>query len=207
MLSLGYLPFPKQEVGLGQRALSEGISVNLPVHPLKQLKLTSCGEAVIAMAYHYAYPKNELDERAILTYAEMQGYYTEKKFPFTSPANMVKIVRHYTKDFSTGMVSNSADGLVLLSANLQNGNPVIIDILARLDDPRSGAHFVLVTGIKTPADNKYAVTVYYNDPITGKNRSSPWYGDGGVWSAWRNNGDPGGAGWWLSIQASMPELP
>jgi hypothetical protein len=207
MFYSGWLPFSQQKVGLDWREPSEGISINLPVSPLKQLKLTSCGEAVIAMAYHYAYPKTTLDERAIITYAEMQGYYTEKKFPFTSPANMVKITGHYSKDISTGLVGNPKQGLAQLISSLQNGKPVMIDILSQLDDPHSGAHFVLVTGLKIPADNKYAVTVYYNDPITGKNRSSPWFGEGGVWSAWHNNGDPGGAGWWLSILASAPDLP
>lgn len=30
----------------------QGISINLPVNPIKQSKATSCGEAVIAMAYN-----------------------------------------------------------------------------------------------------------------------------------------------------------
>jgi hypothetical protein len=192
--------------GLGQASGAaalgslQGLSINLPVEPLKQLKITSCGEAVIAMAHQYAYPQAGIGEREILTYAEMMGYYTEKKWPFTSPANMVKITKHYTRDFSSGTVSGSNQGLELLARELQKGHPVMIDILTRLDEPRSGAHFVLVTGISVAADNKYAITIYYNEPLTGKNKSAPWYGDGGLWNAWRNNGDPGGSGWWLSIQ-------
>lgn len=207
MLNFGLWPTPNRVIDADKLASQQGLMINLPVYPLKQLKLTSCGEAVIAMAYHFAYPKTSLDERVILTYAEMQGYYTEKKWPFTSPANMVRLTEHYTKDISSGAVSSAEQGLALLMSNLQSGTPVVIDILTRLDDPRSGAHFVLVTGLHIPADNKYAVTVYYNDPNTGTNRSSPWYGDGGVWSAWRHNGDPGGAGWWLSIQEPMLDLP
>lgn len=205
MVNVGLFPFLGQIAGVKAFVSAAGISVNIPVQPRKQLKLTSCGEAVIAMAYHYAYPQTSVDERDILTYAEAQRYYNEKKWPFTSPANMLKIARHYTKDISTGAVSTSAEGLALLSESLRNGNPVIIDILTQLDNPRSGAHFVLVTGLRIPEDNKFAVTVSYNDPATGKNRSAPWYGNGGVWSAWHNNGDPGGAGWWLSIPVSAAE--
>jgi len=176
-----------------------GLSINLPVNPIKQSKATSCGEAVIAMAYNYAYPETAMKERVILTYAEMQGYYTEMKAPFTSPANMVRITQHYTKNYSTGNVKNSDQGLTLLREKLENGNPVIIDAIARLYDPTSGAHFILVTGISVAPDNKYAVMIYYNEPLTGKNRSSPWFGDRGIWNAWHHNSDPGGSGWWLSL--------
>jgi hypothetical protein len=192
-----------QVSGADALASLRGISINLPVEPIKQSKITSCGEAVIAMAYHYAYPKTAIDERDILAYAEMQGYYIEKKWPFTSPTNMVRITQHYTRDFSTGTVGNSDQGLALLIGELQKGDPIIIDIFARLDDPTSGAHFVLVIGISVASDNKYAITIYYNDPLTGKNRSAPWFGDGGIWNAWRRNGDPGGSGWWLSIPPSL----
>jgi len=177
----------------------EGLSINLPVNPIKQSKATSCGEAVIAMAYNYAYPETAMKERVILTYAEMQGYYTEMKAPFTSPANMVKITQHYTKNYSAGTASNSDEGLMLLREKLQMGNPVIIDVIARLFDPTSGAHFILVTGISVSPDNKYAIMIYYNDPLTGNNRSSPWFGEEGIWNAWNHNGDPGGSGWWLSF--------
>jgi hypothetical protein len=151
------------------------------------------------MAYNYAYPRITMKERDILTYAEMQAYYTEMKAPFTSPANMVRITQHYTKNYSTGTVSSSEQGLTLLNEKLQNGNPVIIDVFARLDDPTSGAHFILVTGISVAPDNKYAIMIYYNDPLTGKNRSSPWFGEEGIWNAWRHNSDPGGSGWWLTF--------
>jgi hypothetical protein len=96
ILNFGLFPFPGQIAGAKPFMSVAGVSINLPVQPLKQMKLTSCGEAVIAMAYHYAYPKTSVNERDILTYAEAQGYYNEKKWPFTSPANMLKITRHYT---------------------------------------------------------------------------------------------------------------
>lgn len=184
--------------------LQPGEALHVPVAPLQQLKLTSCGEAVLAMAYQYAYPQTDLDEQQITVYAEMQGYYTETKFPFTSPANMVALTRHYTRNFASGTASASAEGLALLSAELHKGHPVIIDILARLDDPRSGAHFVLVTGLSVAPGNPSAILVYYNDPLTGKAKSSPWYGEEGLWNAWHNNGDPGGSGWWLAIQVAPP---
>jgi hypothetical protein len=203
VLSLGLLvlahPYLTQTYAAYLTGWLEGFSINLPVNPIKQSKATSCGEAVIAMAYNYAYPDTAMKERVILSYAEMQGYYTEMKAPFTSPANMVKITQHYTKNYSTGTVSNSDQGLTLLTEKLKKGNPVIIDVIAQLDDPTSGAHFILVTGISVASDNKYAIMVYYNEPLTGKNKSSPWFGDEGIWNAWRHNNDPGGSGWWLSF--------
>jgi hypothetical protein len=185
----------------------EGLSIQLPVAPLRQTKITSCGPAVLAMAYRYAFPLGETGERDILTYAEMQGWYTETKYPYTSPANMVKIIRHYTRDLSTGQAASAAQGLEILSVQLRQGHPVIIDALTLLDDPRSGAHYLLVTGISVAPDNKYAVTIHYNDPLTGKTKSAPYYGEGGLWDAWRRNGDPGGSGWWLVIHvAPAPEI-
>ena len=177
----------------------DGEVIQLSVSPLRQSKLTSCGPAVLAMAYHYAHPKGNTSERAILTYAEKQGWYTETKYPYTSPANMVKIIRHYTKNVSSGQVVSPQDGLDLLFRELRRGNPVIIDALTLFDTPRSGAHFVLVTGLSAAPDNKYAVTITYIDPLTGRTKSAPYYGEGGLWNAWRRNGDPGGAGWWLVI--------
>ncbi len=186
------------------RALpSEGESIQLAVRPLKQSKITSCGPATLAMAYTYAYRLGNLSERAILTYAELQGWYTETKYPYTSPANMVNIIRHYTKNSSSGQVLYPQDGLDVLFGELRRGNPVIIDALTLFDDPRSGAHFVLVTGISVAAGNKFAVTVTYIDPQTGRIKSAPYYGAGGLWNAWRRNGDPGGAGWWLVIPISF----
>ncbi|GAB4492022.1 MAG: hypothetical protein Fur0016_25570 [Anaerolineales bacterium] len=183
----------------------DGEFIQLSVRPFRQSKITSCGPAVLAMAYHYAYPMGNISERAILTYAEGQGWYTETKYPYTSPANMLKIIRHYTANFSSGQVVLPQDGLNLLLRELRRGNPIIIDTLTLLDDSRSGAHFVLVTGISVAVGNKYAVTVTYIDPLTGGIKSAPYYGEGGLWNAWRRNGDPGGAGWWLVIPL-LPEV-
>ncbi len=183
----------------------DGEFIQLSVRPFRQSKITSCGPAVLAMAYHYAYPMGNISERAILTYAEAQGWYTETKYPYTSPANMLKMIRHYTANFFSGQVVSPQDGLNLLLRELRRGNPIIIDTLTLLDNPRSGAHFVLVTGISVAVGNKYAVTVTYIDPLTGGTKSAPYYGEGGLWNAWRRNGDPGGAGWWLVIPL-LPEV-
>ena len=96
-----------------------------------------------------------------------------------------------------------SEGLDLLFRELRRGNPVIIDALTLFDTPRSGAHFVLVTGISVAPDNKYAVTITYIDPLTGGTKSAPYYGEGGLWNAWRRNGDPGGAGWWLVVPVPL----
>lgn len=185
---------------LPARALSfQGEVIQLSVRPFRQSKITSCGPAALAMAYHYAYPQENISERVILTYAEEQGWYTETKYPYTSPANMLKIIRHYTQNIVSGQVVSPQDGLDLLIRELRRGNPVILDALTRFDTPHSGAHFVLATGISISPDNQYAVTVTYLDPLTGGAKSAPYYGEGGLWNAWRRNGDPGGAGWWLVI--------
>jgi hypothetical protein len=171
----------------------------LSVPALKQSKATSCGEAVIAMAYNYAYPETPLDEAALIAYAAENGYYTSGAAPFTSPADMKKIVAHYGNNYQSGHVSSQAQGLDLLKRKLQAGQPVMIDILTRLNDRESGAHFVLVTGIFVDPRTDNMAIIYYNNPLSGKNRAAAWGGSAGLWNAWKNNGDPGGAGWWLVI--------
>jgi hypothetical protein len=173
------------------------LSLDVPV--LKQAWSTSCGEAVIAMTYNYAYPQTPLSEQEVIEFAAAQGYYTPGKPPFTSPASMVKIAEHYAKDVSSGTVATSQEGLVLLIEKLQQGEPVIIDVLSNFSDPESEAHFIVVTGISVDPASEDRVIIHYNDPLTGTKESDEWDGSQGVWNAWLMNGDPGGAGWWLVI--------
>jgi hypothetical protein len=114
---------------------------------------------------------------------------------------MKKIARHYTTDVSSGSVFNAAHGLAVLIRRLKDDEPVIIDVLTHFDDPDSSAHFVLVTGIARNANDPTLITVSYNNPLTGRNESAPWEGETGIWHAWRNNPDPGGAGWWMVISS------
>lgn len=209
VLTLFLAVFSQFFVSVSARALaSEGEFVQLSITPFRQSKITSCGPAVLAMAYYYAYPMGNISERDILAYAQRQGWYTETKYPYTSPANMVKIIQHYAKNISSGQAVSPQDGLDLLFRELRRGNPVIVDALVRLDDRQSGAHFVLVTGFSVAPGNKYAVTITYIDPLTGGTKSAPYYGEGGLWNAWRHNGDPGGAGWWLVIPLPLEvEIP
>lgn len=174
--------------------------MNLPVDAILQSKVTSCGPAVIVMAYNYANPEKQIDEQEVIEYASGEEYYTEKKFPFTSPENMVKIAKDYAKGtVSSGTVDDPDEALALLTEKLTGGDPVVIDVLVRLDNPYSGAHFVVVTGMAVDPRNPRAVKIFYNDPLWGRNRSSDWLGDEGIWNAWKNNRDPGGSGWWMVI--------
>jgi len=182
----------------GTRLLKYGTMI-LPVKNVLQSKYTSCGEAVIAMAHNYAYPETRIDESEVIEYAAERGYYTERRFPFTSPENMVRIGEHYTDTVLTGNVDEADEALNFLIKTLTGGDPVIIDIRTRLYDPRSGAHFVVVTGLEYDPDNPNATRIYYNDPLMMENRSSKWLGREGVWNAWQNNPDPGGSGWWMVI--------
>jgi hypothetical protein len=185
----------------GQYSMSqiqkESLQLQVPV--MQQSRGTSCGEAVITMVYNHAYPGTLLTEQEVIEYAASNGYFTENLSPFTSPANMVKIARHYAEDVSTGAVLSSSQGLSLLRQKLRNGEPVIIDVLSDFRDPESEAHFVVVTGISVDPDRNNAVIIHYNDPLTGTQEADDWAGPEGVWNAWRTNGDPGGAGWWLVI--------
>jgi len=173
--------------------------VNIQVQAIQQSKSTSCGEAVIVMAYNYAHPGTPLNEPEVIDYAAAQGYFTEGIPPFTSPANMVKIARQYADKVSTGAVLSSNQGLLLLIQRLRAGEPVIIDVLSNFSDPDSEAHFILVTGISTDPNRENAILVHYNDPLTGTKETDDWSGSEGVWHAWQNNGDPGGPGWWMVI--------
>jgi predicted double-glycine peptidase len=197
LLSFGFAP---EADTYWERQLKKG-KMNLPVDAIRQSKTTSCGEASIVMAYNYAYPETQVSEEEVIDYAVEQGYYTERKRPFTSPENMVKIAEHYADTVSTGTVDDADEALTLLTEKLTGGDPVIIDILVRLDDPDSGAHFVVVTGLSIDPKNPDAVKIFYNDPQLGRNRSSDWLGGEGIWNAWQNNGDPGGSGWWMMISS------
>lgn len=176
---------------------TEPLRLDVPV--LQQAWSTSCGEAVIAMTYNYAYPASPITENQVIGYASTNGYYTPDKFPYTSPANMVRIARYYAGHVSTGRVWNSNQGLTLLSQKLRNGEPVIIDVLSDFQDPDSEAHFIVVTGISSDPAREGSVLIQYNDPFTGAQEVAGWTGSQGVWNAWHTNDDPGGAGWWLVI--------
>jgi hypothetical protein len=179
------------------RLQTEPILLDIPT--LKQATGTSCGEAVMAMVYNYAYPENAISEAQVTEYAIANGYYTPEKFPYTSPANMVKIAEYYAKDVDHGNVSTQSQGLGLLISRLRRGDPVTIDVLSNFSDPKSEAHFIVITGISVDAQRGNAVVIHYNDPLSGAKKSSDWSGSQGVWNAWQNNGDPGGAGWWMVI--------
>ena len=87
--------------------------LDIQVAAIQQSKTTSCGEAVIVMAYNYAHPQTLLNEQEVIEYAIAQGYFTEAVPPFTSPSNMVKIARQYADKISTGTVLSSNQGLLL----------------------------------------------------------------------------------------------
>ena len=173
--------------------------LDLQVEVIQQAKSTSCGEAVIVMAYNYAHPQTRLIELQVIDYATEQGYFTEDVPPFTSPGNMVKIARHHADRISTGTVLSSTQGLFLLLQRLKAGEPVIIDVLSDFSDPHSEAHFILITGISMDSNRENTIIIHYNDPLTGTKEMAEWSGKDGIWQAWQNNGDPGGSGWWMVI--------
>lgn len=172
----------------------------LNVPALRQAWSTSCGEAVIAMTYNYAYPDTPITEQEVIDYAASNGYYTPDLPPWTSPANMVKIAKYYADDLSSGRALTSQQGLDLLIRSLRGGDPVIIDVLTIFSDPESDAHFIVVTGVSVDPNRNNTVVIHYNDPLTGTKESADWEGSQGVWNAWKTNDDPGGAGWWLVIR-------
>jgi hypothetical protein len=173
--------------------------LDIQVNAIQQSKTTSCGEAVIVMAYNHGHPQAPIQEQEVIEYATVQGYFTEAVPPFTSPRSMVKIARHYADKVSTGTVLTSNQGLLLLIQRLSAGEPVVIDVLSIFSDPDSEAHFILVTGISTDLSRENAIVIHYDDPLTGTEESDDWSGREGVWNAWQNNGDPGGPGWWMVI--------
>lgn len=173
--------------------------LKLEVGMVRQSRPTSCGEAVIAMVYNFAYPLTPISEEQVIAYAEANGYFTEALSPFTSPADMVKIAEFYADVVSSGRVVSAGQGLSLLTQHLQRGEPVVIDVLSNFQDPESEAHFVVVTGISVDAQRDDAIVIHYNDPLTGEFLTDDWNGPTGVWNAWKTNRDPGGPGWWLVI--------
>ncbi|MBI3161207.1 MAG: C39 family peptidase, partial [Chloroflexi bacterium] len=144
-------------------------------------------------------PEERVKETEVIEYALEAGYYTERTAPFTSPEGMVNIAEHFANTVSTGRVKTVEEGWDLLKKTLTHGDPVIIDILTRLDDSDSGAHFVVVTGLVIDSKNPNKNKILFNDPLAGTNRWGYWLGIEGVWNAWQNNDDPGGEGWWMVI--------
>jgi hypothetical protein len=193
--TLLYSAFAPLSEGYVTRQLQQG-ALQLQVEPLQQKKTTSCGEAVITMVYNYLYPETPLDELDVIQYAAENGYYTPGKVPFTSPANMIHIARHYTADVDSGNITIQEQGLVHLLRKLQANEPIIIDVFTRLNDPDSGAHFIVVTGISADPTKKDGFIIHYNNPQTGRAESAEW---DLLWYAWQNNPDPGGAGWWMTF--------
>ena len=173
----------------------------LEISGLRQVQDNSCGEAAIVMAYNHVHPEFPLQEDDVITYAIKKGHFTPDEEPFTSPRDMVLITRHYTYHYSTGNVSTADQALELLIGKLQNGTPVIIDVLNRSEASPLNAQYVVVTGISADPNGADAVTIYYNDLLTGSSNSAPWSGEAGIWNAWQNNPDPDGAGWWLVLSA------
>ncbi len=201
LIAIGTLALVGFTQMLGKYSISrlQNEPLSLQVEMLKQSRGTSCGEAVIAMAYNYAYPETPLTEQEVIEYAAAQGYFTESVSPYTSPANMVKIARNYAEHVSSGTVTNSSRGLSLLIQSLRKDEPVTIDVLSNFRDPESEAHFIVVTGISVDPQRGNAIVIPYNDPLTGTKESADWAGSQGVWNAWQNNDDPGGPGWWMVI--------
>jgi hypothetical protein len=199
LLSLGFAPAADGGETYWEQQLRLYGKMNLPVDAILQLRYTSCGEAAITMAYNYAYPETEVSEQDVIDFALSEGYFTERKPPFTSPADMAEIAEHYADTVTTGRVKTADEGLALLTEKLTHGDPVIIDSRARLYEPGSVAHFVVVTGLEISEKNPNKTKIRFNDPLMGTNRWGYWLGIEGVWNAWQNNGDPGGAGWWMVI--------
>lgn len=201
LIAIGALALVGFTQMIGKYAISrlQNEPLSLQVEVLKQSRGTSCGEAVIAMAYNYAYPESPISEQEVIEYAAAHGYFTESVSPYTSPANMLKIVRNYTEHVSSGTVMNSNTGLALLIQRLRKYEPVTIDVLSNFTDPQSEAHFIVVTGISVDPQRGNAIIIHYNDPLTGTKESADWAGSQGVWNAWQNNADPGGPGWWMII--------
>lgn len=201
LIGIGALALAAFTQMIGQYSISrlQQEPLDMKVDPILQSQSTSCGEAVIVMAYNHAYPQTPLNEPTVIDYATAHGYFTPGVPPFTSPENMVKIARYYADDVSSGTVRDSDGGLSLLIRKLRSGEPVIIDVLSNFSDPGSEAHFILVTGISIDSARGNAIIIHYNDPLTGTQESGDWAGSEGVWNAWQNNGDPGGPGWWMVI--------
>jgi len=200
VLSLLTTAFAPRPESYWARQLRLHGKMNLPVDAIRQAKATSCGEAAFVMAYNYAYPETKVTETQVIELAAGEGWYTELNFPYTSPEDMGNIARHYADTVSTGSVDEKDEALSFLIETLTGGDPLIIDLLTRLGDPASGAHFVVVTGVMLKEGSPDETWIYFNDPLWGSRRAK-WNGDKGVWNSWLNNGDPGGSGWWMVISS------
>jgi hypothetical protein len=163
---------------------------------------TYCGQAAYTMAYNYAHKSSPATLGAVINDADKQGWHTGG-YPYTSPDNMKNMAGSYG-GYESNYVSNNAvggDAMKLIMGQIQSGNPVIVDYstnpsnnAASIDPAES--HFVVVTGFSI--DGSGAVTITYNDPLTGDVANKPW---DTFSTTWLNNGDDrgNGNGWWLVV--------
>ena len=157
------------------------------------------------MAYNYANPETPMLEEDVIKFAVEEGLFTERRWPFTSPEDMVEIASHYAPGVRTGNVTTQEEGLALLMEQLREGEPVIIDVLVRMYDPDFAPHFILVTGISVDPKKGNAVMIHYNDPLSGKAWATRW-------EVMRASGTPGRptvtraarAGGWSSPRRKLP---
>ena len=186
-LALEPAPFPGPDIP----------AILLHVNPVQKSQANSCGEAAITMAYNYAYPAQPVSELKVIRYGIAHSLYTPHRVPFTSPASMSAIALHFADSVDEGKASSEQDALATIEDQLDAGRPVVIDVTTVLSDNSSGAHFVLVIGYATDLQSGMTL-ITFNNPLTGQQQAANWPT---IWSAWQNNGDPGGRGWWLVIPA------
>ena len=75
LIGMGALVLAGFRQMIGQYSISrlQQEPLNLQVPVLKQSSGTSCGEAVIAMAYNYAHLQTPIAEQEVIEYAAAQG--------------------------------------------------------------------------------------------------------------------------------------
>ncbi len=121
---------------------------------------------------------------------------------YTYPAGMIGLAKYYELPYSppddspNPTVGSELQGLNTLYNELKANTPVIVDVNQQLGKTKNAAHFDLVTGMyASPTD--HTITIYYNDPWNdAQNQPGPWKD---FWTSWSGNKDPGGQGWWMTI--------
>lgn len=145
----------------------------------------------------------------IVNYAIEEGYYDPDAWPYTYPADLVRLAEDYAPgqvhsgQFEGGGEEQSARDF--LWQQLSTGNAVLVDVRVGYDtDQPRDSHFALVVGIN--ADGVFMNDPYGDDGTAAQaGRFVPWDDFN---TAWSNNPDPIDSEhrddrvdrWWMTVE-------
>lgn len=157
----------------------------------------ACGPTALYMVLNYLNGENYSEDsfNAFVKESIDEGYYLpedEENKEYTSPGDLDSLAGFMNNgNYRSQNIQDMLHGINTLRCQLIEGHPVIVDVTQPIGQSgeNSKAHFVLVTGIKSDG---IQITIYYNNPFTGKNEDTDY---DTFYISWYGNIDTGGSGY------------